>query len=266
MRKEEIVKKALAVLWLLLIYPLSTLALELYQAKEGAVAYEQASSDSPVIYRFKFNEEFKVEGKEGEWLKVRFSTRKQGFVRESQAATPLSSPSKPSEASAQEKHEYIVFDFRGQKLGEPLDEQALIARGYDCMKSSQFDRSCFAPFNLEKGERIGNVLVQLQYYLLDSKFAGLDIGFGWAANDTIREAFTAKYGTPHKTEIETVQNRMGASFQRRKHTWQSTDGTLELTEGIDSHNGGDVSIFWMEALRIAEERKKTKGKEAAKDL
>lgn len=75
-----------------------------------------------------------------------------------------------------------------------------------------------------------------------------------------------KFGQPHKTETEIIQNRLGAVFERKKHTWQTTTGTLTLTEGIDQHNGGNVSITWAEALRIIAERKKAKGAEAAKDL
>jgi len=74
--------------------------------------------------------------------------------------------------------ELAPFEFRGHKLGELLDEQLLIQKGYRCMKSDEFDRWCISPVDLEKGERIGNVLVRLHYYLLNGKFASLHIGFG----------------------------------------------------------------------------------------
>lgn len=162
--------------------------------------------------------------------------------------------------------ELITFDFRGHKMGDPLSEQELVAQGYDCGPSSDFDRFCKAPFSLEKGERIGGVLVHLHYYLLDGKFARLYIGFGWAANDTMREAFTAKFGPPQETGTEILQNRMGASFDRKTYTWRTTTGPLVLSEGINSQNGGNVSITWTEAERRIAERKKAKGAEAAKDL
>jgi len=64
------------------------LAIELYRAKEGTVAYKQLSKDSPIIYRFQPGEEFKVMGKEkGGWLKVRFSNRVFGYVKEVEATS-----------------------------------------------------------------------------------------------------------------------------------------------------------------------------------
>jgi hypothetical protein len=75
----------------LLAYPTSLSALEFYRAKDGAVAYENPSADAPVLYRFKAGEEFKVIGKEGTWLRVRFSTKTTGYVREAEANQSISS-------------------------------------------------------------------------------------------------------------------------------------------------------------------------------
>jgi hypothetical protein len=67
--------------------PVVTWAIDFYQAKEGAVAYERASSASSIIYRFKPGEEFKVISKEeGGWLKVLFNNRVLGYVEETKAA------------------------------------------------------------------------------------------------------------------------------------------------------------------------------------
>ncbi len=77
----------------------SSWALDIYQAKEGAVAREKASVDALIIYHFKAGEEFKVIGKEGEWLQVRFSSKATGYVQQTEAETlvphPVSSPSTP---------------------------------------------------------------------------------------------------------------------------------------------------------------------------
>lgn len=77
----------------------SSWALDIYRAKEGAVAREKASVDALIIYHFKVGEEFKVIGKEGEWLQVRFSSKTTGYVQQTEAETlvphPVSSPSTP---------------------------------------------------------------------------------------------------------------------------------------------------------------------------
>ena len=74
----------------LLLFAASGLAIELYQAKEGAVARKQPSTAATVIYRFRPSEEFKVIGYEnGEWLKVRFSNGV-GYVEEVKATPSVS--------------------------------------------------------------------------------------------------------------------------------------------------------------------------------
>ncbi|MGE0824822.1 MAG: SH3 domain-containing protein [Candidatus Binatia bacterium] len=81
-------------LWIglsLLVHPAPISALEFYRAKDDAVAYAHPSTDAPVLYRFKAGEEFKVIGKEGTWLQVRFSTKTTGYVREAEANQSISS-------------------------------------------------------------------------------------------------------------------------------------------------------------------------------
>ena len=62
----------------------SSWALDIYRAKEGAVAREKASVDALIIYHFKAGEEFKVIGKEGEWSQVRFNSKATGYVQQTE--------------------------------------------------------------------------------------------------------------------------------------------------------------------------------------
>ncbi|HEV8715790.1 MAG TPA: SH3 domain-containing protein [Candidatus Binatia bacterium] len=100
-------RRGLLAFCLIIVCPFSSWAIEFYQAKEGAVAKEKASAESPVIYRFKTGEEFRVTGKDGEWLQVRFSSNVTGYVLGTEAETlashpvssPLSAPGAPQEGA-----------------------------------------------------------------------------------------------------------------------------------------------------------------------
>jgi hypothetical protein len=168
---------------------------------------------------------------------------------------------------AKETRPPIGFEFRGYKLGQPIDESALVARGYRCMVHHTYDRWCVSPaLGLPTAETIGDRRVRITYHLMNGALASLSIDYGYLANEVIREAFTAKWGPPHEVKEEVLQNALGARFTREVARWRTRDGELTIKDGINKSNGGEVSALWEVAKAKLIERQKQEGQAAEKDL
>lgn len=166
--------------------------------------------------------------------------------------------------AAENTLELIPFEFRGHKMGEVIDEKELISQGYSCYDHPPYDRKC----RKERSEtnKIGNVWVATELYFVNQRFAVLHITFPQTQFETIRDAFAAKFGPPHESIQEPIQNRMGANFLNDIVRWKTTTGTLEISRYASLLQYGKVDIADPGLMKIVEERQKAKGAAAAKDL
>jgi hypothetical protein len=84
--------------------------------------------------------------------------------------------------------------------------------------------------------------------------------------ETIRAAIIARYGDPAKVQSETVQNGLGAKFERVNLFWESAASTLTLQNPGDTLNSMVVSYSHLHLSDEVEKAKKSAAKAAAGKL
>ncbi len=252
-------KKALAIILpLLLTYPFSILALELYQAKEGVTARKWASEDSPVIYHFKAGEEFKVDGKEGEWLKVRFSTKEYGFVKQIEVFPT----SKEHNSPAIDQPQGITL--RGEMLkwgASQADAKAILLpqRSLDFYCSSEHAELpgvvfCFTQPIVDFGDK---TYYSASLMFLNDKFYEYSVSFPTSRFIFIANTIEQRLGKPTKSEASEVQNRMGAKFEQMEKSWAFSETAVHIRLRASDITNGSLSITY---LPIGREVKTGSGK------
>jgi len=157
--------------------------------------------------------------------------------------------------------ELIDFDFRGCRMGDFVNEAALVAQGYRCSSDVLYARVC-----RKFTDKIGDITLTTSYHLEKGELAALNLTFDADSYSKVVEAFTAKFGRPHEEKQEYVQNRMGASFLNNEVIWRTSSGPLEIQQYGSSIKYGHVSIIEPGTLAAVEKRQKAKGADAAKDL
>lgn len=157
--------------------------------------------------------------------------------------------------------ELVRFDFRGCRLGDVVNEEALLGQGYKCFPLAPYDQHCW-----KSQDKIGEIVVSPSYFMIDGRLAMLIINFPSPAYQSIVDAFAAKFGPPHERKQEEGQNRMGATFVNEKSIWQTTTGRLEISRFSSRITSGDVTIYDPILQAIAVKRDKIKADQAARDL
>ena len=165
------------------------------------------------------------------------------------APTAKKPAAKPAVVSVKPKAPEAVlkdFTFKGNRIGEPATEvinrvfgqkqpdetlygqkqQNINDAQQACLKAikAEGESSC-TDFHPHITDRPKEFII---YEFYDSKFSGFKLYFPNPAFVEVQGMLMGKYGTPHKWVQSNVQNRMGATFEREEHIWNTLYGPMTL--------------------------------------
>lgn len=84
--------------------------------------------------------------------------------------------------------------------------------------------------------------VDIREAMAKAKFTGYSADFRKGDYDVIVAAFTSRYGEPHKKEIQTKQNRMGASFDSARVQWKFESLEISIEEIGSKIDEGSIIV------------------------
>jgi hypothetical protein len=156
------------------------------------------------------------------------------------------------------------FEFKGVPLG--ANEAAVVAAGYVCESSDTplADRLCRFPFGVE-ATIAGAPAKMVLLFLYSDKVEMIGIRFDSDDFDQVKSALEQKYGEGVQTQ-ETIQNRMGASFENRTVVWKRAGGTLEAKKYEGKVSESSVTFQTDQVLEEYARRRKETDQKAADDL
>ena len=150
--------------------------------------------------------------------------------------------------------------FRGVTWGtSEKDANAALKFGFCTDSASTIPgskmRSCMSPFSL------GSVSVTAIFQFMNDKLVAVGGHFPSKEYQTVRTAFVEKYGPPMTAKSSTVQNRMNASFEQEKLTWEGPGVAISLDRLGDNVTEGFFYVLTQEfrvgLLKANENAKKT---------
>jgi hypothetical protein len=109
-----------------------------------------------------------------------------------------------------------------------------------------------------------NVDVFVRFY--DDRLEDITLIFKASSYDTMASAFTERYGPPTTTKKETIQNRMGASFQNELLFWRGPNISILLQKYGSKLDDGNATFVTKRGEAIKAEQNKQEQKKAAGDL
>ena len=117
--------------------------------------------------------------------------------------------------------------FRGVTWGtSEKDANAALKFGYCTDSASTIPgskmRGCMSQFSL------GSVSVTAIFQFMNDKLVAVGGHFPSKDYQTVRTAFVEKYGPPMTAKSSTVQDRMNASFEQEKLTWEGPGVAISL--------------------------------------
>jgi len=133
----------------------------------------------------------------------------------------------------------VVFDAKGWRLGDAFRE---VLEGncfnphqtsphYKCRDSTSLDGEW-------NGERLS-----IFYYFVDETLEAVSLIFPETAYSKIRDAYTAKFGTPpHRRRTEVVQTAIGGEYVNEIVEWDTDAGIFKLQRYGADVLGGDGDI------------------------
>lgn len=143
--------------------------------------------------------------------------------------------------------------FKRIKFGSTEVEAKAIARIERCYSIERSQRSC--PLEIP----LGGSTMGISLMFSGDKFVTAMGGFRSNAFEDVRAAFFETYGKPHHTTQETVQNRLGGTFQNETHSWYGKSVIVLLSRFGDTLDRG----MFVVGLR-SEMDKETKEREGAR--
>jgi hypothetical protein len=151
-------------------------------------------------------------------------------------------------------------DFRGLKWGaSPTDAKRLFQR----MDPYWFEDGPVQQY-FAKGEQITDTLiVHFLLMFFDKQFFAANMEFRTERFDEVLSIFQARYGKPHSTHKEVLQNAFAAKVPNVTHTWSGPTVLIELTKHESMTQGG-MNIAKRDILRKFDESKRQRAKDAAK--
>ena len=149
--------------------------------------------------------------------------------------------------------------FRGVTWGtSEKDANAALKFGFCTDSASTIPgskmRSCMSPFSL------GSASVTAIFQFMNDKLVAVGGHFPSKEYQTVRTAFVEKYGPPMTAKSSTVQNRMNASFEQEKLTWEGPGVAISLDRLGDKVTEGFFYVLTQEfragLLKANEDAKK----------
>jgi hypothetical protein len=157
------------------------------------------------------------------------------------------------------------FEFKGIGLGSDITAIESSPK-FSCRNpdSPIADRIC----SLRYGERetiAGAPIGTLLLYYYDGKLQTISISLEAKHFSQVAEALKEKYGEGN-SKTETIQNRMGASFENRIVTWRKPGAILEAKRFSGKIDTSSVMFRTDVAIEEFNRRRGSTAKEQAKDL
>lgn len=157
------------------------------------------------------------------------------------------------------------LEFKGISLGSAITTVEDTGR-FSCRdpRSPIADRICSLKFN--ERETIAGVPVRvLALYYYSGKLETISIAFDEKYFSQVAPALSEKYGQG-TVRSETLQNRMGATFENRILSWRRGQATLEAKRYSGKLDTSSVMYRSDFALQEFARRRKTSVKDTSKDL
>lgn len=171
------------------------------------------------------------------------------------------------------------FTFRGSRIGDPIEQlfpcherTDIAGKANHCGADRDvpglkvcIDLSRISPSGLIGPPSIGDITTEtVMYNYLDGKLVGFAVTIHNDRSTDLSRLLEAKYGKPTSREVGSVQNRMGATFDRFTESWATPDGKMVFQSRCGSIDNACLLFVNPEAERIKEERRKAAAKDKAK--
>jgi len=151
-------------------------------------------------------------------------------------------------------------DFRGLKWGASPSEAK---RYFPRLDPYWFEDGPVQQY-FAKGEQVSDTLiVHFLLFFFEKSFFAVNMEFRTEQFDQVASIFQARYGKPHSTRKDILQNAFGASFPNVTHSWSGPTVMIELLKH-DSVTDGRASIGKKDLLQKFEMSKRQRAKDAAK--
>jgi hypothetical protein len=106
------------------------------------------------------------------------------------------------------------------------------------------DRVCLNQRNIGNGNgTIAGFDADVRYYFVNGRLDRISGSFKCANHDSVAKAITAKYGPPTSVQLQTIQNRMGATYPSELRKWTSTTAIILLKERGENIDYSHLDIF-----------------------
>jgi len=113
---------------------------------------------------------------------------------------------------------------------------------------------------------VGDHSLTINYGIIDGVVGRASFEFAAKDYEGIKQAFTAKYGSPTSVKQEPIKTRMGASYNNEIIEWKFKSGTLKLQKYQDNVVDGGGVIRSAEWMKKAKARFIQRKKASASDL
>src|SRR5262249_25121635 len=120
--------------------------------------------------------------------------------------------------------------------------------GCDLYERSEAIITCddTASFTTTQGltyQRVGDVAVSsLRYKFYEGKLYTIEMRFHPNVHGNIRQMLIGKYGQPTNEAAQSIQNRLGATFENVVTDWTFNEGTLKLYKFDDRIDVGSLTF------------------------
>jgi len=103
-------------------------------------------------------------------------------------------------------------------------------------------------------ETVANVPADLMFAFVDGKLWDISAVFNQTDFETVKKAFTEKFGDPKSSESKVYQNAFGATFLGQILTWDNGTSTILLVERNQNLNTSSVHAEHTALAAIAKAR------------
>ena len=115
--------------------------------------------------------------------------------------------------------------FKGVKFGSSVAEARSVLEFSQCFRADE-QKPTTCPLTVDTGEFEMNVFL----LFVDDKLVTVVGGFPSKNYSGARGIFVEKYGAPHESLKDVVQNGMGAKFDREQLTWVGKNSRVSLSQ------------------------------------
>lgn len=184
-------------------------------------------------------------------------------------------------ACAQSSPDDVMF--KGFPLGGHIDDFKQKFPDFDCagkncffdckincapsFRGAPYNPSTYNAMDCIKRNTYGDVILNKAVAQFeDTGLRRVTVEFSPSSFDRLEKALRERYGPPSTENRETMQNRMGATFENQRSTWIKASGVLWNTKYASSLDRGAVHILSQEEWDRTKQREEQRRQSAPKDL